>query len=181
MKIYVIGGKARTGKNTFGKYLKEELEKKGYHPCIMQLTTPLYLYAKTYFGWDGKEETKPREILQKLGIEWIQEKLGKKDFLVNRLLEDIEILKNFFDTFIITDARLTHEIDRIKASAKDVMVIKIERENQENGLTEEEKKHRTETEIDEYQGFDIIIKNEKEEDLKFSAKTIVEKEGGTYE
>ena len=29
MKIYVIGGKAKSGKNTFGEYLREELKDYG--------------------------------------------------------------------------------------------------------------------------------------------------------
>ena len=42
MKIYVIGGKAKTGKTTFGNYLREELKDYGYRPCVMHITTPLY-------------------------------------------------------------------------------------------------------------------------------------------
>ena len=42
MKIFVIGGKARTGKNTLGNYLMEEAKKYGYKPCVKQLTETLY-------------------------------------------------------------------------------------------------------------------------------------------
>ena len=45
MKLYVIGGKAKTGKNTFGNYLREELKNYGYKPCVMHITSPLYSYA----------------------------------------------------------------------------------------------------------------------------------------
>ena len=100
MKIYVIGGKAKSGKNTFGEYLREELKEYSYKPCVMHITEPLYGYARNYFEWNGNDRDKPREFLQKMGIEIIKEKMGKKDFLLNRLYEDIEILSNFFDTFI---------------------------------------------------------------------------------
>ena len=69
MRIFVIGGKARSGKNTFGDLLKNELENYGYKPCIMHITEPLYTYARIYFHWDGNEEDKPRDFLQKMGIE----------------------------------------------------------------------------------------------------------------
>ena len=95
MKLYVIGGKAKTGKNTFGELLKEELKHYGYKPCVMRITSPLYGYARDYFDWDGNEDNKPRSFLQKMGIEIIQQKLGKKDFLLNRLEEDIEVLNEF--------------------------------------------------------------------------------------
>ena len=100
MKVYVIGGLAKTGKTTFGEYLREELKDFGYKPCVIRITEPLYSYARNYFNWDGNENDKPREFLQKMGIEVIREKMGKKDFLLNRLYEDIEILSNFFDVFI---------------------------------------------------------------------------------
>ena len=84
MKVYVIGGKAKTGKNTFGEYLREELKKYGYKPCILHITEPLYSYARNYFDWNGNENDKPREFLQKMGIEIIRDKMDKKDFLLNR-------------------------------------------------------------------------------------------------
>ena len=89
MKIYVIGGKAKTGKSTLGELLKEECKDYGYKPCIMHLTEPLYSYAKNFFHWNGDESTKPREFLQKMGIEIIKEKLGKETFLLDRFYEPI--------------------------------------------------------------------------------------------
>ena len=176
MKIYVIGGKAKTGKNTFGEYLREELKNYGYKPCVMHITSPLYSYARNYFEWDGNENSKPREFLQKMGIEIIQNKLGKKDFLLNRLYEDIDILKEFFDVFIIVDARLCHEFDSLKEKYSDVVSIKLERENYSDFLSEEERTHITETELDQYKDFDYIIQNVDLDDLKVNAIRIVRSE-----
>lgn len=176
MRIFVIGGKARTGKNTLGDYLREELKDYGYKPCVMHITSPLYSYAKDYFEWDGNDNTKPREFLQKMGIEIIGQKLEKKDFLLNRLYEDIEILSEFFDTFIITDARLIKEFEDIKKKYSDVVTIKLERLNNNNQLTEEEKKHITETELDDYNDFDYIIENKGLKTLKIQALEIIRNE-----
>ncbi len=183
MKIFVIGGKAKTGKNTFGEYLREQLKDYGYKPCVMHITEPLYAFAKNYFEWDGNENTKPREFLQKMGIEIIQQKLGKKDFLLNRLYEDIEILSEFFDAFIITDARLIHEFESIKEKYEEVVTIKLERKNYNDQMTDEERQHVTETELDQYEDFDYIIENRVIDDLKTSAIEIVRNEenyGGGY-
>ena len=182
MKVFVIGGKARCGKSTFGEYLREELKDYGHKPCVMHITSPLYGYAHNYFNWDNSEE-KPREFLQKMGIEIIKEKMGKKTFLIDRLFEDIEILENFFDTFIITDARLVDEFDAIKDKYLDVVTIKIERDNYDDNLNEEEAHHITEKEIDYYKDFDYIIKNENLDKLKESAVELVraEETGGSYE
>ena len=82
MKIFIIGGSALSGKNTFGNCLREELKKYGYKPCVMRLTEPLYAYARNYFEWNEHTTEKPREFLQRMGVEIIKEKLHK--FLVLR-------------------------------------------------------------------------------------------------
>lgn len=176
MKIFVIGGQAKVGKNTFGNYLRDELKLFGYKPCVMQLTEPLYSYARNYFDWNENTSEKPREFLQKMGIEIIKEKMHKNYFLIDRTSEDIEILSNFFDVFIITDARLIMEFKELKNRFDDVVTIKIVRNNYEDGLAEEEKKHITETEINGYNDFDYIIENTGFEELKKQARMIIKKE-----
>ena len=176
MKLFVIGGRAKSGKNTFGEYLREELKDYGYKPCVMHITEPLYSYAKTYFEWDENHEDKPREFLQKMGIEIIRDKLGKKDFLLQRLYEDIEILSNFFDTFIITDARMIHEFEALKNKYEDVITIKLERKNYDNHLSEEEANHITENEVDDYQNYDYVVENRSLEELKMASLEIIHNE-----
>ena len=176
MKLYVIGGKAKCGKNTFGEYLREQLKDYGYKPCVMNIIETLYEYARNYFEYDPITDEKPREFLQQMGIEIIKEKMGKKDFLLNRLYEDIEILSNFFDTFIITDARLIHEFESLKKKYPEVVTIKLERYDYDDLLTETEANHITEKEIDMYNNFDYTVKNKKLDDLKTHALEIVRKE-----
>ena len=176
MKIFVIGGRAKSGKNTFGEFLREELKDYGYRPCVMHITEPLYSYARTYFNWDDKKDDKPREFLQKMGIEIIRDKLGKQDFLLNRLFEDIEILENFFDAFIITDARMIREFEVIKKKYDDVVTIKLERHNYDDKLTEEEANHVTEKEIDQYENFDYVIENRSLADLENAAIEVIRNE-----
>lgn len=180
MKIFIIGGQAQCGKNTLGNFLREELKEYGYKPCIMHITEPLYSYARNYFEWNGNEENKPREFLQKMGIEIIRNKLGKKDFLLNRLYEDIDILKNFFDAFIITDARFINEFESIKEKYEEVITIKINRKNYNNNLSDEEAKHITENEIVNYNEFDYIVENKSINSLRTAALEIIhnEEKGG---
>ena len=175
MKIFIIGGKAESGKTTFGNYLREYLKDYGYKPCVMHITDPLYQYAEKYFDWNRNTDPKPREFLQRMGIEVIQEKMGKKDFLLNRLYEDIEVLSNFFDTFIITDARLIHEFQSIREKYDDVVSIKIVRK-QKNSLSESENNHVTEIELDNYNDFDYVVLNTSLTDLNNSALDIVKYE-----
>ena len=181
MKVFVISGKARSGKSTFGELLKQELEIAGYKPCIVRITSTLYEYARNYFNWDGNDSTKPRKLLQELGIYIIKQKMNKKNFLLDRLFEDIEVLSNFFNVFIITDARLIEEFEIIKRKYDDVTLIKIERNDYESDLSNEEKNHITETELDTYNEFDYIIENKNYEYLKESAFRLVDSMGGNNE
>ena len=178
MKVFIIGGTAQSGKNTFGKFLRDELKIYGYKPCVMHLTEPLYSYAKNYFSWDERTDEKPREFLQKVGIEIIKEKMHKPYFLINRTSEDIEILSNFFDAFIITDARLIMEFEEFRKRFDDVVVIKITRENYDNGLSETEKNHITETEVLDYQKYDYEIKNNTLAEMQKEAERIIKIEEG---
>ena len=176
MKIFIIGGKAKSGKTTFGELLRDNLKEYGYKPCVMQITEPLYSYARNYFEYDIEKDEKPREFLQKMGIEIIREKLNIPNFLLNRLKEDIEILSNFFDTFIITDARLINEFTNLKKTYTNVTTIKIERKNYYTELSESEKNHITETEIDTFDNFDYKVINSGYSTLEEQAKEIVKKE-----
>lgn len=173
MKVYIIAGKAGVGKNTLAQYLKEELENFNYKPCIIQITEPLYSYARNYFNWNGDMNNKPRKFLQQIGIELINKKLGKKEFLLNRLYENIEILSNYFDTFIVPDIRLVNEVKNLKKKYDEVITIKVERNGYNNHLTKEENSHITETEIENYNDFDYILKNIDKNTLKKDAINIV--------
>lgn len=159
--IYIIGGKARSGKTTFGNFLKEELKRNGKKVASMMYARYIKDYAEDYFGWDGKEETKPRELLQKLGTDIIRIGLNKPKIFINRLCEDIEILSYFFDAIIIDDVREKEEIEMPKTLFNKVVTVKMIRENDNNDLTEEQKKHLTEISLDNYNDFDIIIENNK--------------------
>lgn len=157
--IFLICGKARHGKTTIGNYLKEYYEKKGVKVTNTLIALYLKTYAEKFFGWDGKEETKPRELLQQLGTDIIRKKLNKEEFFVDRTIEDIDILKHFFNIIVIDDIRFPIEIEKIKENFKNVITIKIIRKNFESDLNEKQLKHATETALDNYNNYDYIIEN----------------------
>lgn len=172
--IYLIAGRGRSGKNTFGTYLESELEKRGRKVCTIEVMRTLKGYCKDYFGWDGRDETKPRELLQKLGTEIIRENLNMPLFHINRLLLDIEVLSHFFDDFIVPDVRFPLEIEEIK-KIKSAVAIHIIRENidSESDLTEEQKKHITETALNDFHDYDYEVVNVTLEKLMKDAEHIV--------
>lgn len=178
MKLFIIGGKAKSGKNTLAECLREELKNYGYKACIINLTEPLYSYARNHFAWNEYSDEKPREFLQKVGIEIIKEKLGKETFLLDRAIEDMEILSCFFNAFIIADARLTMEFTYLKEKFPDATTIKLTRPNFNPNLTPEENNHITEKDLDNYDNFDYSIENTSINSLKDAAKKILDEEEG---
>ena len=172
--IYMIAGKARSGKNTLATMIEEELEKRGRKSCNIELMRTLKGYAKDYFGWDGKDDTKPRDLLQKFGTEIIREKMGKPLFHINRLLEDIDVLSNFFDDFIIPDVRFPLEIEKIKEVYPDAVSVHIIRDNFiHDSMTDEQKNHITENALSGYDNYDKVINNTTLEKLKIDAISLV--------
>ena len=173
MKLYLICGKARAGKDTFAKLIKQEEEKNNKKVCILKLTSPLYRWAEDYFNYDKEKDEKPRELLQTIGYDILQLKLKKKDFLLDYLITTIEILDDYYDVGLITDGRLVHEIEVLKEKYPSIKTILLTNKK-DNKLTNKEKNHQTEIDLDDYQNFDYIVENRDMESLKLEALNIVE-------
>lgn len=174
MKVVLICGKARQGKDTLADFLIEAYEAQGKKVCRLAYGAYIKYYASKYFGWDGSEETKPRSLLNKIGTEIIREKIDPY-FHVNRIMQDIEVLSYFFDVAIISDIREPIEITTPKEKFDDVISIKITRPDFSSELTTEQKKHYTETALDNFDNYDFKVLNDGTlEDLKKKAYTFTE-------
>ena len=156
VKIFILSGKARSWKDKAYTVIKDFYSDKK----VINISFGHYIkdYAKRVSDWDGSEETKPRELLQSLGIELIKNKIDSKLF-IRRIIEDIEIFSYFYDIIVLTDARLVDEIETLKKKYTDAITIRIIR-NSDNGLTESEKKHLTEVDLDNYNNFDYLVEND---------------------
>lgn len=162
-KIFLLSGKARSGKNEISKIIERYYSNK---KCIT-ISFGYYIkdYAKRISDWDGSEETKPRELLQQLGIELVRNKIDKRLF-IDRILQDIEIFSYFYDIIVISDVRLLDEITILKENYADSTSIRVVRNNYENNLTKEQKNHLTETDLDNFNDFDYIVNNDDNLELK---------------
>ena len=168
MKIFLISGKAGSGKNEVATIIKNNLDK----TVITSFAKYIKLFALEFTDWDGRDITKPREFLQDMGdiLRNIDE-----NFLTNRLIEDFKVYKEKFENVIISDVRLPNEIDYIKENcSEDVISIRVNSTISKRNLTEEEKKHHTETDLDNYNNFDYIINNSFDEKLEIDIKKVLE-------
>ena len=158
-KIYVVCGKARAGKDTSVGIIENYCKEKNLKILNLQFSSYLKEYAKKITGWDGSDDTKPRELLQTLGTSIIREQIDEK-FFVSRMIGDIKVYSYFYDVITISDARLKIEVNSLKEEFENICAIQITRPNYDNGLTEEQKQHRTEVDLDDYDKFDYKIIND---------------------
>ena len=173
-KIFLIAGSARSGKDTVLNIIKKHYEKN--NKLVVKLGYADYIknYAKKITNWDGKDETKPRDLLQIIGTDIVRNQINK-DFFINRICEDIMVYKYFFDVIIISGARFPNELDIPKKIFKNVKIIKVERPNFINELTEKQKNHITEHALENYKNYDYLITNDGNlQDLETKVKQIIE-------
>lgn len=156
-KIYVLSGKASSGKNLTASLMTDIYFKKNKNAISLAYASYLKEYAKNVLKWDGEEKTKPREFLQQVGVELIKKQIDS-NMLINRILEDIKVYSYFYDVIIISDARFIEEISCVKDNFDNVTVIRINSDIESN-LTDSEKKHITETALDNYNEYDYNIEN----------------------
>ncbi len=171
IKLFIVSGKARSGKGEVSNIIKNYYSDK--KTIIISFGHYIKDYAKRITGWDGNEETKPRDFLQQLGIELIKNNIDSKLF-INRILEDIEVFSYFYDIIVVNDARLLDEINSLKSKYKDSICIRVIRDNIDNKLTTDQKNHVTEVDLDNYDKFDYVVNNTVIiDDLKIKVENIL--------
>lgn len=173
-KIFIISGKANSGKDTTCELINNYVKLKELNSVNLQFSSYIKMYAKVISGWNGSEDTKPRALLQELGTEIIRNKIDNK-FFIKRIIDDIKVYSYYCDVITISDARLPEEIDDIYNYFDNVYRINIRRDNYNNNLLDNEKKHLTETALDNYNNYDYVINNDSSmEDLNDKVKKIVD-------
>lgn len=147
MRVILISGSARFGKDSTAFMMKELLEKQKKKVLIIHYADNLKLFAKNYFGWSGQKDQNGRELLQWLGTDVIRK--NYEDTWVDMVVALLKGIKTLYDYIIIPDVRFPNEIDRMRDNF-DCITVRVIRPNFDNGLTEEQRKHPSETALDNY-------------------------------
>lgn len=169
MKVITISGKAEHGKDTAAKSIKNRLESMGYSVLICHYADLLKYICKQFFSWDGKKDEEGRSLLQIVGTETIRKK--EPEFWVDFIAKILELFPDEWDFVLIPDTRFPNEIDSMKKKFGTVSV-RVVRPNFENHLTEEQRKHESETALDKYK-FDYEIINPGTDELETEVEMFV--------
>lgn len=150
----LIFGKAGVGKSTLAKYLFGNFCDYTISSAIIPLAAKVKDIACSSFGWDGKKDERGRRLLQVIGTE-----AGRnydEDLWVDIVID--RFLKTPFDVVIVDDVRFPNEIARMRETFSYVLVIKVVGP-QRSELDEEAQQHASETSLDDYEDYDMVIYN----------------------
>lgn len=160
-KIILIAGKARSGKDTCANFIADYYKEQGFKVVRDCFAKYIKSYLKDYYNWDGETKTEEvRSKLQWLGTDRIKEELNYTSFHGRRLAEDFKIFEDEFDYFIVSDTRFRDEIYTMMATFPDkIITIRIDNPNIIEQLTDDQKKHKSENDLENFE-FDWTIRND---------------------
>lgn len=170
MKIITISAKARHGKDFTASLIKMQLEEQGNRVLITHFADLLKHICKTFFSWNGLKNEEGRTLLQTVGTDTIRHKCP--DYWVDFLMGVFRLFPDEWDYVIIPDTRFPNENDKPK-NEFDVITVRVERPNFDNGLTEEQKNHESEIALDDYM-FDYRIINNGDETINGEINKFIE-------
>lgn len=194
MKIVALSGKQGSGKSDITRRLIHEsslLKNKNYYRRFAQ---PLYemhdscMAILRNYGQNVNSDYKNGDFLQILGTEWGRECIDK-NIWVNCMYSFIKSINQNSDMFFkdnivfIDDVRFLNELNMINSLRKDYSVFSVRIECDEQirsgrcGLDKWRTNifHQSEIELDHANsGFDLVLRNETEEDFEKAVKLITE-------
>lgn len=172
MRIFLIAGKAGSGKNEVAKLIKEYYIYKLEECAITSYSKYIKNFALELTNWDGIEGNKPRDFMQRLGDDM---RKNDPNFLVSNMIKDITIYQKYVENVVISDVRMPNEIEEIKNSFENVYAFYIVNQFGSSKLTIEQQSHITEVALEDYPDFDYIIANDDLSRLKEKVFAILDK------
>ena len=163
MRIFLVAGKAGSGKNEVAKLIKEYYIYKLEECAITSYSKYIKQFARELTDWDGTDANKPRDFMQQIG-----DKIRSIDpyYFTSNMTKDISIYKEYVNNLVIADVRMPEEIEEIKENFDEVYAIYVVNQFGNSSLTIEQQSHITETALENYDEFDYTLANDTFESLK---------------
>lgn len=155
-KIICISGKAQHGKDTAATILSAELENRGNKVLIFHYADLLKYLCRQYFDWNGEKDEAGRTLLQYVGTDVVRTK--EPNYWVNFAKDFLKLFEDEWDYVLIPDCRFPNEVEVMKSNF-DAIYVRVVRPDFEGPLSDEQKKHPSETALDSYP-YDELITND---------------------
>ena len=134
----------------------DNLKKQGKSACIHHIADYLKYLVTTYHGWNGVKDEYGRSLLQRKGDGSRQ---LRSNFWETISIHTILFLFQYFEYVIIPDVRYINEIETLSKEFESVKV-RINRTMPDSALTAEQLTHVSETQLDNYSSWDMVISND---------------------
>ena len=175
--IFLISGKAGHGKNEVAAALSDQLMRDGYTVLNIAFADMVKQCLKLYYDWDGNKDVAGRAMLQRLGTEQLRKHFPT--FWADFVAKFIAATKEDWMYVVISDWRFVNEFETIADYNDNIVTVRVNRYNEDGSeyenpnLTNEQKHHISETELDEFAFNYIITNNGTLEDLKDNVLTML--------
>jgi len=157
MKVILISGHARNGKDTVAGMIEDSIKERGGRVLITHYADLLKYICKAFFGWDGKKDENGRHLLQYVGTDVIRKQ--NPDFWLDFVVSVLKFFDGHWDYVIIPDTRFKNEVYGIINAGFDATHVRVVRDNVSDGLTEEQRNHQSEIDLDDVEP-DAFIYND---------------------
>ena len=171
MKIILISGKAQAGKTTTAYLAKRAIEEKKKLAVVINYGDLLKHICRNYFDWDGQKDELGRRQLQWIGTNYVRSK--NPNYWVDFVKNFARLFNDIWDYMIVGDCRFKNEIDWSDFEEKSIHV-RICRPNYDNGLSELQKSHPSETDLDDTSSDFCIINDGTISDLDKNIRDIID-------
>ena len=141
--IVTFSGQAQHGKTSSAEILQRLLINSGQRVIVMHYADYLKHIAAKYYGWNGLKDEVGRTLLMWLGTDKIRGKFPT--FWVDNTITLCKAIGEDYDYVLIGDARFPDEVARFKEEGYNVITVHVNRPDFDNGLTEKQKQHSSET------------------------------------
>ena len=161
-RIYMLHARAQSGKDTCAAIMKEEYEKRGKRVIIIAFADYVRWCLDKYYGVTDYKTPEGRTIIQHFATDLVRK--NDPTFWGRTVADLLRAIEDDFDYAIIPDWRFENEYTSL-ASRFDwhiiprVLITRPENEKTDN-MTDAQRNHQSETELDNYKNFDYNISNE---------------------
>ena len=161
-RIYMLHARAQSGKDTCAAIMKEEYEKRGKRVIIIAFADYVKFVLNKYYGIPHARTKEYRTRIQQFATDQVRS--ISPDFWARTVSNLLYCIQNDFDIVVIPDWRFENEFSSMRARFSysivvPVLITRPENEKTDN-MTDAQRNHQSETELDNYKNFDYNIINE---------------------
>ena len=161
-RIYLLHAHAQSGKDTCAAMMKEEYEKRGKRVIIIAFADYVRMCLDKYYGIKDYKTPEGRTLIQHFATDLVRK--NDPTFWGRTVGDLLRAIEDDFDYAIIPDWRFENEYTSLASRFAPHIIVQvgIYRPNNEatDNMTETQRKHQSETELDNYKNFDYNIINE---------------------